>query len=74
MLANNRRPNEAALATYEINSINTNKGTKAKGQPAGIKYEKNFNLCIESPSIVTPAQIVKEKPRHIIADVVIVKL
>ena len=28
------------LAKYEINSINTNKGSKPKGQPAGTNKEK----------------------------------
>ena len=31
MLANNRTPKETARAKYEINSIKTNRGTKAKG-------------------------------------------
>ena len=30
MLANNRTPKETARAKYEINSIKTNRGTKAK--------------------------------------------
>jgi hypothetical protein len=33
---------ETFLAKYEINSINTNKGSKPKGQPEGTNKEKNF--------------------------------
>ena len=36
-LANNRIPKEKALAKYEINSINTNNGTKPRGVPEGMK-------------------------------------
>jgi hypothetical protein len=45
ILANNRTPKEKARAIYDTNSINTNKGTRARGQPDGTKYEKNFILC-----------------------------
>ena len=33
MLAANLIPREIFLAKYEMNSINTNKGTRAKGVP-----------------------------------------
>ena len=29
-----------------MNSIKTNKGNKAKGQPEGTNNEKNFNPCL----------------------------
>ena len=74
MLAINRRPRLAALAIYEINSMITKSGTKAKGLPAGIKYEKKCNLWVLSPKIVTPVQIVKLKPMATMAEEVIVKL
>jgi len=45
IFAAKRRPNEIFLARYEINSIKTNKGNKAKGQPAGTNKEKNSNPC-----------------------------
>lgn len=43
MLAANLRPKDIFLARYEINSIRTNRGSKAKGQPAGTSREKNSN-------------------------------
>ena len=59
MLAANLKPKEIFLAKYEMNSIKTNKGNKAKGQPAGTNKEKNFNLCIAIPNIVAPITTVK---------------
>ena len=47
------------LARYEINSINTNNGNKAKGQPDGTNKEKNFKLYILNPKIVAPKTTVK---------------
>jgi len=44
-----------------MNSINTSKGNKAKGQPVGTKSEKNFNPCLLKPNIVAPNTIVKLK-------------
>ena len=44
-----------------MNSINTNKGNKAKGQPAGTKREKNAQPCFWNPNIVAPKTIVKLK-------------
>ena len=70
--ANNRIPNEKALARYETSSIRTNKGTNTKGVPEGTKYEKNFILCIDNPNIVTPIKIVKERLIDTIIEVVIV--
>lgn len=45
MLAASLSPNETFLARYEINSINTSKGNKPKGQPEGTNKEKNLKLC-----------------------------
>jgi hypothetical protein len=59
MLAANLKPNEIFLAKYDINSINTNKGNKAKGQPDGTNKEKNFKPCLLNPNIVAPKTIVK---------------
>lgn len=42
-----------------MNSINTSKGNKPNGQPAGTKREKNFTPCLLSPNIVAPNTIVK---------------
>jgi len=39
--------------------MKTNKGNKAKGQPAGTNNEKNFNPCFWNPKIVAPNTIVK---------------
>ena len=50
-----------------MNSININKGTKAKGVPLGIKNEKNFIPCLAKDKIVTPKKIVKDKPKVTIA-------
>lgn len=59
MLAANLNPNEIFLAKYEMNSIRTSKGNKAKGQPAGTNREKNSNPCFWNPNIVAPNTIVK---------------
>jgi len=59
ILAANLSPNETFLAKYEINSIVTNKGKRAKGHPAGTNNEKNFNPCFWKPKIVAPKTIVK---------------
>lgn len=59
MLAANLNPNDIFLARYEMNSISTNKGNKAKGQPAGTKREKNSKPCFWNPNIVAPKTIVK---------------
>ena len=66
ILANNRTPKDTDLATYEINSIKTNRGTKANGVPVGIKKEKNLIPCIDKAKIVTPIKIVKLKPKDTI--------
>jgi hypothetical protein len=59
MLAPNLKPSDTGLDKYDINSINTNKGNKPKGQPEGTNNEKNFRECIWKPSIVAPITIVK---------------
>ncbi|GAA5135745.1 hypothetical protein GCM10023339_73900 [Alloalcanivorax gelatiniphagus] len=59
MLAANLNPNETLRAKYEMNSIKTNKGNKANGQPAGTNSEKNSNPCFWNPNIVAPKTIVK---------------
>jgi hypothetical protein len=43
VLADRRNPNEIARAEYDNNSINTSKGAKANGQPAGTNNPKNSN-------------------------------
>lgn len=42
-----------------MSSINTNKGNKGKGQPAGTNKEKNSNPCFWNPKNVAPKTIVK---------------
>jgi hypothetical protein len=42
MFAANLRPNDTALERYEINSIKTRRGSKARGVPAGTNREKNL--------------------------------
>lgn len=59
ILAPNLRPKETFLDKYDINSINTNKGNKANGQPAGTNKEKNSKPCFWKPSIVAPNTTVK---------------
>ncbi len=44
-----------------MNSISTNKGSRAKGQPAGTKREKKTRPCFWNPNIVAPKTIVKLK-------------
>ena len=69
ILANNRIPNENALAKYEINSIVTNNGTNANGVPVGTKYAAKCTLWIDKPRIVTPTNIVNDNPIETIIDV-----
>ena len=59
MLAASLNPKEILRAKYEINSIRTNKGNNANGQPAGTNKEKNSNPCFWNPKIVAPKTIVK---------------
>ena len=59
VFAANLKPSETFLAKYEINSINTNKGNKPKGQPDGTNKEKNFKSCIKNPNKVAPITTVK---------------
>ena len=59
IFAANLKPNETFLDKYDMNSIKTNKGNKAKGQPEGTNNEKNFNPCFWKPNIVAPKTIVK---------------
>jgi hypothetical protein len=59
MFAANLKPNETFLDKYEINSIKTNKGNNAKGQPEGTNKEKNFSPCFWNPNIVAPKTTVK---------------
>lgn len=61
MFAANLKPKEIFLAKYDMNSIKTNRGNKAKGQPAGTKREKNTKPCFWNPNIVAPKTIVKLK-------------
>ena len=63
MLAANLKPKEIFLAKYEMNSIKTNKGNKAKGQPDGTKREKKTKPCFWNPNIVAPKTIVKLKAK-----------
>ncbi|GAA5012293.1 hypothetical protein GCM10025794_00200 [Massilia kyonggiensis] len=42
-----------------MNSIKTNKGNNAKGQPEGTNNEKNFNPCLWNPKNVAPKTTVK---------------
>lgn len=59
MFAPNLRPKETFLDKYDINSINTSKGNKANGQPAGTNSEKNSKPCFWKPNIVAPNTTVK---------------
>lgn len=59
ILAASLSPNETFLDKYEINSINTNRGNKPKGQPEGTKREKNFKPCFIKPRYVAPNTTVK---------------
>src|SRR5580704_18685320 len=59
ILAPKRKPKLIFLDKYEINSIKTNKGNKAKGQPAGTNKEKNSKPCFWNPNIVAPKTTVK---------------
>ena len=42
-----------------MNSINTSRGNRIRGQPAGTNKEKNFKPCFLKPSIVAPNTTVK---------------
>ena len=42
-----------------MNSIKTNKGNKANGQPAGTNKEKKSKPCFLNPTIVAPSTMVK---------------
>ena len=42
-----------------MNSIRTNKGNKASGQPAGTNKEKNSKPCFLNPTIVAPSTTLK---------------
>lgn len=64
ILANNRNPNETDLARLDTNSINTNKGIKKLGVPAGRKKEKYVILCFTIANKVTPMKIVTLKPKQ----------
>jgi len=57
-LALSLSPTEIAHAKYEINSITASNGTKMRGQPLGTKKLHNSQWWVESPTIVTPNQIV----------------
>lgn len=59
MFAPNLRPRDTGLDKYEINSINTNNGSRPNGQPDGTNNEKNLRECIWKPNIVAPITIVK---------------
>ena len=59
ILAANLRPRETFLAKYEMNSINTNRGSNPNGHPAGTNKEKNFNPCSLKPKTVAPNTTVK---------------
>ena len=61
MLAPNLRPSETFRDKYDINSINTSKGNKARGHPAGTSKEKNSKPCFWNPNIVAPKTTVKLK-------------
>jgi hypothetical protein len=62
MFAPNLSPRLTFLDKYDINSIKTSNGNKAKGQPAGTNKEKNSNLCFWNPNIVAPNTTVKLRP------------
>jgi hypothetical protein len=63
ILAASLKPSDTFLAKYDINSINTNSGNKAKGHPAGTKSEKNLSPCLFNPNIVAPNTTVKLKEK-----------
>lgn len=63
MLAASLRPNDTALDRYDINSIKTRRGSKARGQPAGTKSEKNSIPWVLNPRIVAPITILKLKEK-----------
>jgi len=59
MFAANLRPSDIFLAKYDMNSINTNKGNRPKGQPAGTNKEKKVKPCFWKPNIVAPKTTLK---------------
>ena len=59
IFAANLNPSDTALAKYDMNSIITNRGNKAKGQPEGTNKEKKRNPCLLNPKIVAPITTVK---------------
>jgi hypothetical protein len=63
ILAPSLRPKDTALDKYDINSIKTNKGKRASGQPDGTSNEKNSNPCFWNPKIVAPKTILKLKEK-----------
>lgn len=63
ILAPNLNPKETLRARYEINSISTNSGNNANGQPAGTNNEKKCSPCFWKPNIVAPSTIVKLKEK-----------
>ena len=63
MFAANLRPSDTFLARYDINSINTSKGNRVNGHPAGTNKEKNLKPCLLKPSIVAPKTTVKLKEK-----------
>jgi len=73
MLANSRTPRDTARARYEISSIRTSRGTRARGVPDGTKNAKKWIPCFCSPRIVTPRKIITDRPILTIIEVVIVK-
>jgi len=61
-LAANRTPKVIALAANEANSINTKKGAKIIGAPAGINIAKKFNLKFCKLKIIHENHILKLNP------------
>ena len=59
MLAANLRPSETLRDKYEINSIKTNRGNKANGQPDGTKREKKYKPYNWKPKRLAPKTTVK---------------
>ena len=59
MFAANLRPKETFLAKYEMNSINTSRGNRPRGQPAGTNKDQKFRPCFLKPKIVAPHTTVK---------------
>lgn len=57
-----------------MNSIKTNKGNKANGQPAGTSREKNLSPWVIKPNIVAPRTIVKLREKVSTKWLVVAKL